>query len=210
MPFQTTPFLPLTVQASAVSSSSQPTQQDPEPSTIAEHNHHHYPTLPPSAASGLPPSLTASTGKSNPPAPSSRPSNHSRRYTLSRFPLLRKGSRELSRTPSTHFKINSSSQQGQATAPTDSPFLATGAPRASSSIARGRDPSPAREPTTDSHEPDVITEEVEQKGHADRTRAGKPDKMHQTSSRLLRMTDDERPYTRVSFSVFHTVSTVSH
>jgi hypothetical protein len=33
------------------------------------------------------------------------------------------------------------------------------------------------------------------------------DKMHQTSSRLLRMTDDERPYTRVRFSPLQSAPT---
>jgi hypothetical protein len=36
---------------------------------------------------------------------------------------------------------------------------------------------------------------------AARSQAAKDEKMHQTSSRLLRMTDDERPFTRVSANI---------
>ncbi|CAO2658754.1 Nn.00g064770.m01.CDS01 [Neocucurbitaria sp. VM-36] len=200
----TTPFLPLTVPASAVSSSSfidigdrEPVRsthyQQPDPLTLGLYS---------AASDPLPLAPTTSpSSQANPPAPSSRPSFHARRYTLSRFPLLRKGSRELSRSPSAHAKGSSV----PATTPTASPFLATGAPRASSSTARGRDSSPAREPAADSHEANTITEEAEQSGHTARPRAGKPDKMHQTSSRLLRMTDDERPYTRDFKDLFSTL-----
>jgi hypothetical protein len=115
-----------------------------------------------------------------------RPSAHSRRLTLARFPLLRKGSRELTRSPS--FKLAPQTA-------VHSPFLALGAPRASSSIARGPESLPTREPVNDDSETDVIA--VEHTRAADPSRVEKPDKMHQTSSRLLRMTDDERPFTRV-------------
>jgi hypothetical protein len=115
-----------------------------------------------------------------------RPSAHSRRLTLARFPLLRKGSRELTRSPSLKLAPQTA---------VHSPFLALGAPRASSSIARGPESLPTREPVNDDSETDVIA--VEHTRAADPSRVEKPDKMHQTSSRLLRMTDDERPFTRV-------------
>jgi len=56
----------------------------------------------------------------------------------------------------------------------------------------------AREPPTDlSHDDDVIAEDTEnERLSATAPTRAKLDKMHQTSSRLLRMTDDERPYTR--------------
>jgi len=118
-----------------------------------------------------------------PPPPSSRSATHARRYTLSRFPLLRKGSRELTRTPSVS-SISSSASKTHA----DSLFHLTGAPRSSHSIAR----EPPTSAPQDSH---PVADESRE--HA------KPDKMHQTSSRLLRMTDDERPYTKVSTTTCH-------
>jgi hypothetical protein len=181
MPFSTTPILPLTVSVSSPPTS--PSLITREPLSKRPDEQHHCdigpfaPPAPPSAVSDAP-SSTFPASKSN---PSVRPSSHARRYTsLSRFPLLRKGSRELSRTPSS------------AKSPAASPFHATGAPRASSSTARASESPPAA-----THEDaDVITEppKITQ-------RAGKPDKMHQTSSRLLRMTDDERPFTRVSTAI---------
>jgi hypothetical protein len=97
----------------------------------------------------------------------------------------------LSRTPST------------TKSPAESPFYATGAPRSSQSLARAPDLSPTRDPAASPHDDgDVIAEEAENTQHpSQRPRAGKPDKMHQTSSRLLRMTDDERPFTRVSTTI---------
>ena len=149
---------------------------------------------------------TPSTASSAPAARSS-----TRRLTFTRFPLLRKGSRELTRATSAHFRGSSIS----AAAPpsrADSPFLSTGAPRASrTSFAQGRteqptvEPSSARDPSAHAslrsgsiggEEPGNIhdTTSLQQAAYSG--------KMHQTSSRLLRMTDDERPYTRVSaFSV---------
>lgn len=187
----TTPFLPLTVPAYPATPQLATFVNGVNPAPHAE-------SIPPPAPSSLPPTAaptvlhrTAST------APAARSGVHSRRLTLSRFPLLRsKGSRELARSPSTSLH----SKSGTPTPPTspDSPFLATGAPRSSTSIARACDI--AREPAAeDVHEVDVITEEAENFSRpATPSVPSKPDKMHQTSSRLLRMTDDERPYTRVS------------
>jgi GTPase-activating protein SST2 len=123
---------------------------------------------------------------------SSRPPSHGRRYTLSRLPLLRKGSRELSRSSSALSIRNTASHNES----TDSPFVATGAPRASSSISRGRNTIAEHSDSEDDKDDCTRTQ-------SRASRAGYPDKMHQTSSRLLRMTDDERPFTRVriNFSV---------
>ena len=192
MPFQTTSLLPLTASVSSVPDSLSPPTSEPLHPRPDHHHHHDPDRLPiaPASAGSDAPSATSSASKNSPPPPSSRAINHARRYTLSRFPLLRKGSRELARTPSTSAK-----------SPAESPFYATGAPRSSQSLVRGPDLSPAREsPAAAPHEDgDAIAEEEEATRHlSERPRAGKPDKMHQTSSRLLRMTDDERPYTRVS------------
>lgn len=198
MPFQTTSLLPLTVSVSSVPNSLSP--PPPSEPLLPRPDHQHkddsdrLPSAPASAGSDAPASTSPASKSNPPPPPSSRgPINHARRYTLSRFPLLRKGSRELSRTPST------------TKSPAESPFYATGAPRSSQSLARGPDLSPAREFAASPHEDgDVIAEEEEATRHlSERLRAGKPDKMHQTSSRLLRMTDDERPYTRVSTTIPH-------
>jgi hypothetical protein len=189
MPFQTTPpLLPLTVPVSEAPKSLTLPAHEPLPDE--QHKGHKDAlalALAPSAASDAP-ALTPSVGKSNPPAASSaKPFTHARRYTLSRFPLLRKGSRELSRTPSASSR-----------SPAGSPFHATGAPRASQPVARGPDISPARDSATPTPEDsNVIAEEAENTPQH-LSRAARPEKMHQTSSRLLRMTDDERPYTRVS------------
>ncbi|KAH6875899.1 hypothetical protein BKA58DRAFT_380672 [Alternaria rosae] len=192
MPFQTTSLLPLTVSVSSVPDSLSPPTSEPLHPRPDDQHHHDTDRLPiaPASAGSDAPSATSSASKSSPPPPSSRAINHARRYTLSRFPLLRKGSRELSRTPST------------TKSPAESPFYATGAPRSSQSLARGPDLSPAREPASPYDDGDVIAEEAENTHRLpDRPRAGKPDKMHQTSSRLLRMTDDERPFTRVSTTI---------
>ncbi|OAL48763.1 RGS-domain-containing protein [Pyrenochaeta sp. DS3sAY3a] len=197
---KTTPFLPQPASAAsaapaAIALPPLPAVTDADTSTTVDdavHPAQHLLALPSASGTSLsdPPALAAPAGKSAPPAPSPRPSSHSRRYTLSRFPLLRKGSRELARTPSAHHKPANIS----AVPPADSPFLATGAPRASSSIARASDVSAPRESSADSYDPNVIVEEAESTAAL---KAAKTDKMHQTSSRLLRMTDDERPYTRV-------------
>ncbi|RYN22897.1 Developmental regulator [Alternaria arborescens] len=200
MPFQTTSLLPLTVSVSSVPNSLSP--PPPSEPLLPRPDHQHkddsdrLPSAPASAGSDAPASTSPASKSNPPPPPSSRgPINHARRYTLSRFPLLRKGSRELSRTPST------------TKSPAESPFYATGAPRSSQSLARGPDLSPAREFAASPHEDgDVIAEEEEATRHlSERLRAGKPDKMHQTSSRLLRMTDDERPYTRDFKDLFSTL-----
>ncbi|KAF2848940.1 RGS-domain-containing protein [Plenodomus tracheiphilus IPT5] len=187
------PFIPLTVSAPSDASSLHLFGDDDdaadEPLPSAEHAHHDQRYQRPARTPCADPhalSLTPSTGKSTSSAPSSRSTTSGRRYTLARFPLLRKGSRELTRWPSTNTKGNS---------PVESPFLATGAPRPSISTPRGRDTSPARRSIAEPREPDVINEEAEPTEHLGRKQL---DKMHQTSSRLLRMTDDERPYTRVS------------
>ncbi|KAF1835008.1 RGS-domain-containing protein [Decorospora gaudefroyi] len=203
MPFQTTPHLPLTVSVSSVPTSPTPTTSEPSSTTTttttarAHEQHsdlHDRQPLAPSAASDAP-ALSSSAGKSHPPAPSARASNHARRYTLSRFPLLRKGSRELRRTPS------------QSKNPADSLFRTAAAPRASQSIARGRDLSPAPEPAATAHEhASAIAEEADNTQLSSvKPRRANLDKMHQTSSRLLRMTDDERPYTRDFKDLFSTL-----
>jgi hypothetical protein len=195
----TTPFLSLTLSVSADTSDiatfakeATPTSTDPveqKDRALATRSAAPYSPAPP---------LSSSTSNNTTTAPA-RPSAHSRRLTLSRFPLLRKGSREQSWSPSTHFKGSSTAPPE----PAESLFLSTGAPRASSSIARGPEISPARGTAVDdSHDTDVIVEDLENTPHAARTSTvRKPDKMHQTSSRLLRMTNDERPYTSVSIDL---------
>ncbi|EMD97665.1 hypothetical protein COCC4DRAFT_201206 [Bipolaris maydis ATCC 48331] len=162
----------------------------------------HQPIAPASApADAL--SRPFSVARSDRPPPSSSSSssrsiNHARRYTLSRFPLLRKGSRELARSPSSSSASKS---------PADSLFHPTGAPRPSQSIARGPELAAAREPAPSTHrDGDVIPQEATNTSRQSlRLRAQRPDKMHQTSSRLLRMTDDERPYTRDFKDLFATL-----
>ncbi|KAF2004971.1 RGS-domain-containing protein [Amniculicola lignicola CBS 123094] len=173
-----------------------------------------------------------------------------RRSTLtSRFPLLRKSSREVAApVPSIH--VRGSSTSCSPPAPADSPFLSTGAPRASYSQPRGRielasDGSSTREPSIDAslrsgrnghghtHTHDLLPDSASTHSTAplrlsrsataslhdsssDDERASArrqaplttkiPDrKMHQTSSRLLRMTDDERPFTRDFKDLFSTL-----
>ena len=161
----------------------------------------HQPIAPASTpADALSHSFSAARSDRPPPSSSSSSSrsiNHARRYTLSRFPLLRKGSRELARSPSTSSSASKS--------PADSLFHPTGAPRPSQSIARGPEFAAAREPAPSTHrDGDVIAQEATTTTRQPlRLKAQKPDKMHQTSSRLLRMTDDERPYTRVSTIVYY-------
>ena len=207
MPFQTTTLLPLTESVSPVPDSL--TSSTTEPALLHSRADRRdrlgppssppSPPSPPASAASDAPALTSSLTKSDPtpPPPSSRSANHARRYTLTRFPLLRKGSRELSRTPST------------TASPAHSPFYPTGAPRASQSIARGPDTCAARQSPTSPHQEATVTAQDAPDTRprvAERPGEGKPDKMHQTSSRLLRMTDDERPFTRVSTPVFFSIS----
>jgi hypothetical protein len=190
MPFQTTPLLPLTVSVSEEPKSLTLSAHEPLPDEQNK-GHKDAPVLAPSSAASDAPALTSSAGKSNPPAASSaKPFTHARRYTLSRFPLLRKGSRELSRTPSASSR-----------SPAESPLHATRAPRASQTVARGRDISSARESATPTPEDSNVIAEEAEKTPQHLSRAARPDKMHQTSSRLLRMTDDERPFTRVRTTI---------
>ncbi|KAF2035478.1 RGS-domain-containing protein [Setomelanomma holmii] len=189
----TTPFFPLTVPAST-SSASVPVAVFIDGPLHASQHDVSEPIFAPAPAD--PPAAVPASTTSVP----ARPQVHSRRLTLSRFPLLRKTSRELGRSPSLHHKGSNNTTPP----PSHSPFLATGAPRASSSIVRAEDDSPTRASTVRSHEAD-ISEETEIGTQAARLRETKPDKMHQTSSRLLRMTDDERPYTRDFKDLFSTL-----
>ncbi|KAF2622296.1 RGS-domain-containing protein [Macroventuria anomochaeta] len=208
----TTPFLPLTVSAASLSSSdSSHTGEQPDSCPDSDEPQLRFDLEALSAvseavATSRPASSTA------PPAPVARSS--SRRLTFTRFPLLRKGSRELTRATSAHFRGSSIS----AAAPpsrADSLFLSTGASRASrTSFARGRteqptlDLSSAREPSAHaSLRSGSIGGENPGNTH-DATslqQAARSGKMHQTSSRLLRMTDDERPYTRDFKDLFSTL-----
>ena len=200
MPFQTTTLLPLTESVSPVPDSLTSSTTEPRHLAFRADRSDRLattpsPPSPPASAASDAPALTSSLSKSDPtpPPPSSRSANHARRYTLTRFPLLRKGSRELSRSPST------------TSSPAHSPFYPTGAPRASQSIARGPETSAARQSPTSPHQEASVTAQDApdtRQRVAERPGEGKPDKMHQTSSRLLRMTDDERPFTRVSTPVF--------
>ncbi|KAL5120119.1 hypothetical protein ACEQ8H_001944 [Pleosporales sp. CAS-2024a] len=133
----------------------------------------------PSASAADPLAATAATTTTTtttpPAAPAPARPAHARRLTLSRFPLLRKGSRELARPPSTTPSLL-----------THALLPSVLAPRASTPTLPGPDPSctghnPPEPPTAPTAPPQP---------------APKPAKMHQTSSRLLRMTGDERPYTR--------------
>jgi hypothetical protein len=178
----TTPFVPLTVSPSSASSSFD-VFVDAKPSSIAKHEQEQTDHFA-SAASDPPTTTPVLT-----PAVAARPNIHSRRLTLSRFPLLRKGSRELSRSPSAHAKGNNT------TAPpshTQTSLLSTLTPRASTSTLRSTHTSTVDGPEAHSSEEGDISTVA-----ASAQRTARPDKMHQTSSRLLRMTDDERPYTRV-------------
>ncbi|CAI6338215.1 unnamed protein product [Periconia digitata] len=138
-----------------------------------------------------------------------------RRSTLtSRFPLLRKSSREPAHL--THTRGNSNSTNS-------THLLPTAAPRASISSSRGRqDPSidqpRPRNPSTVnsnrslSREPERFAQNppARSPSRAVPSPAAAPipppdHKMHQTSSRLLRMTDDERPFTRDFKDLFSTL-----
>ncbi|CAA9964180.1 Developmental regulator flbA [Pyrenophora teres f. maculata] len=203
MPFQTTTLLPLTESVSSVPDSL--TKPASEPLDSRAHHSDRLPSAtepssssssspsPPASAAEDSPVLTASLSHTNPPPPPSRSANHARRYTLSRFPLLRKGSRELSRTPSTTAN------------PAPSPLHSTRPPRASQSIARPPDTSATRQNPTSPHQKATLTAPDSRQRVAQRPGEGKPDKMHQTSSRLLRMTDDERPFTRDFEDLFSTL-----
>jgi hypothetical protein len=186
-----TPLAPLTASVSSASVLPAVFVGRP-PSTTAQHRQASpSASASTSAPADAPAAAPASTAAAA--AAAARP-HHARRLTFSRFPLLRKGSRELTRSPSAHSNKGSNAAPP---APTHSLFLA---PRASLSKSRGLDTPPASKPTPDGHEL-LVSEEVDSDTTAaDSPRAGRPDKMHQTSSRLLRMTDDERPYTRVGDS----------
>ncbi|KAF1358750.1 RGS-domain-containing protein [Lizonia empirigonia] len=208
----TTPFLPLTVSAASLSSSnSSPTGEPTDTGSnidepLLRFDLEALAAVSEASATSKPKASTA------PPAPSAR--SNSRRLTFTRFPLLRKGSRELTRATSAHFRGSSIS----AAAPpsrADSPFLSTGAPRASrTSFARGRsdqinlDSSSLRESSTHSS---LRSGSIggEEPGNtqlpSSLQQAAQSGKMHQTSSRLLRMTDDERPYTRDFKDLFATL-----
>lgn len=186
----TTPFVPLTVSVLPASPPSAVFVDAASPPTTAAPTQHHdhdsavfVSTTAPDAA--RPPSLTTQH-------PAARPAAHSRRLTLSRFPLLRKGSRELARSPSAHLKASTASAPPPLSSPP--PGLSAAHPRASTSSVRPQQPSPARAPSVHTHE-QLARDDDDSATKA--AAAPVPGKMHQTSSRLLRMTDDERPYTRV-------------
>lgn len=188
----TTPFLPLTVSAASLSSlSSSHTGEQPDPGFDTDHLQLRSDLEALSAVSEA--SATTTPPSTAPPATRTT----SRRLTFTRFPLLRKGSRELTRVTAAHFRASSVSSHAH------SPFLSTGAPRASRTSSASSDLPSAREPSASAslrfasgeEEPGSSTE------LASLQQAAQASKMHQTSSRLLRMTDDERPYTRVSASV---------
>lgn len=215
----TTPFLPLSVSAADLSSSA--SSSSGETTDIGPENELRFDLeavkeVPSIAAAAAATAITT-------PAPAAR--SNSRRLTFNRFPLLRKGSRELTRATSAHFRGSSISAAAAAAAPpsrADSPFLPTGAPRASrTSFARGRTEDPnldlsttrdrsasasLRSGSVEGEEPGTPHD----KDTASLQPAAHPAKMHQTSSRLLRMTDDERPYTRVSALFTYTWSIAPH
>ncbi|KAL1648673.1 hypothetical protein SLS61_006804 [Didymella pomorum] len=203
----TTPFLPLTVSAASLSSSnSSHTGEQPDTG---------LPTDEPQLRFDLE-ALSAVSEASATTKPTAARST-SRRLTFTRFPLLRKGSRELTRVTSADLRAHFRGSSISAAAPpsrAESPFLSTGAPRSSRiSLARGRteqhafDLASAREPSVPAslrsgsgeEEPGNISEPTSLQ------QAAQAGKMHQTSSRLLRMTDDERPYTRDFKDLFSTL-----
>ncbi|KAF3007768.1 hypothetical protein E8E13_010194 [Curvularia kusanoi] len=200
----TTPFLPLTVSAASLSSSA--SSSSGETPYIGPDSDEPQLRFDLEAVSEAVATTT--------PAPATR--TNSRRLTFNRFPLLRKGSRELTRATAAHFRGSSIS----AAAPpsrADSPFLATGAPRASrTSISRGRPEHPTLDLSTP-RDPSISAslrsgsiggEELgtlHDRDSASLHVAAQSAKMHQTSSRLLRMTDDERPYTRDFKDLFATL-----
>ena len=198
----TTPFLPLSVSAADLSSSA--SSSSGETTDIGPENELRFDL----EAVKEVPSIAAAATATTTPAPAARSNN--RRLTFNRFLLLRKGSRELTRATSAHFRGSSISAAAAPPSRADSPFLPTGAPRASrTSFARGRtedpnlDLSTARDRSASASLRSGSVEGEEPGTPHDRDTASlqpaaHPAKMHQTSSRLLRMTDDERPYTRVS------------
>lgn len=196
----TTPFLPLTVSAASLSSSnSSHTGEQPDTGPDTDEPQLRFDLEALSAVSEA--SATTAPTSTAPPA-----ARTGRRLTFTRFPLLRKGSRELTRVTSGHFRGSSIS----AAAPpsrAESPFLLTGAPRSSrTSFARGRTEQPVSD-LSGARESSVPASLRSGSGEEEPANTSEPNslqqaataaKMHQTSSRLLRMTDDERPYTRVS------------
>jgi hypothetical protein len=236
MPFST-PYLSLT-------DSSQPPEPSPSlirttntrPQTKQQPTSHHSSSLAARTASGAHRPQTSVQASARLPQKST---TQRRRSTLtSRFPLLRKSSREVTGTPTPSVpSVHIRGSSGSSTPPsqTVSPFLSTGDPRASisstrsriernnsephlrdSSIDSRRRPSLHREASDNASRHSATslllaspsTPEVERtngKQEQNRQRlvpassARAPDKkMHQTSSRLLRMTEDERPFTKVS------------
>ena len=200
----TTPFLPLTVSAASLSSSNS--------SPIGEQPDTGPPTDEPQLRFDLEALSAVSEASATTKPASTAARSTSRRLTFTRFPLLRKGSRELTRVTSADLRAHFRGTSISAAAPpsrAESPFLSTGAPRSSrTSLARGHteqhafDLSSARESSVPAslrsgsgeEEPGSTSEPTSLQ------QAAQAGKMHQTSSRLLRMTDDERPYTRVSLS----------
>ncbi|KAJ4354738.1 AMSH/STAMBP protein ubiquitin specific-protease [Ascochyta clinopodiicola] len=211
----TTPFLPLTLSAASLSSSNSSHAGD-------ESLSHSGPDLDePQLRFDLEAlaAVSEASATTHPhasalpalPAPFARSTSTSRRLTFTRFPLLRKGSRELSRAASAHFRGSSFS----AAAPpsrVDSPVPSTGPPRHSRpSFARDRTEPPTLHPSTarDPSSPRSASIGGEELGDTQTPtslqQAAHSGKMHQTSSRLLRMTDDERPYTRDFKDLFATL-----
>lgn len=207
-------------------------QQKQKQSHSHSHSHSsHHPHPPPSLQrspeqDAPSPEAPVSTGPSQTHRHAQPPV--ARRSTLtSRFPLLRKSSREPA-----HARGSSISLSHIPQAPVQQPLLTTQPPRVSTSSSRGRldayaHEPPSREPSASpsiasSRDPDsasdstrpapstastpTLSSDSESTGKLDKLRhsvkAAKPGdkKMHQTSSRLLRMTDDERPFSRVSAS----------
>jgi hypothetical protein len=193
MPLTTPVSLSVSASTSSSSSSTFPTAVfvEEQPSSTGTHKHKQTDQF---ASTALDPHTT-NTPVLTPAVVAARPNVHSRRLTLSRFPLLRKGSRELGRTPSTSAKASNTT-----TPPTHTQLLApaTLTSRASISTLRGSLSSS----TVDGHEAPPSEEVDNSTKAAPAQRTARADKMHQTSSRLLRMTDDERPYTRVGHFSF--------
>jgi hypothetical protein len=231
----TTPSLPLPVYPPDSVASYAHTS---EGEGVLPHPQQQQPPLAQRAPSGAPSAPSASPSPSHSLAPSDAAAVHrtkkaaapvSRRSTLaSRFPLLRKTSRE----DRGHLRGNSSSLSA-------SPFLSIGVPRASSSSSRGlfdrsvdELPSDAasiislsadadttsllpsdssRSATPAVSTPPTPSDSEWANNKLDKVRSAVSSrsvrtadkKMHQTSSRLLRMTDDERPFTRVSLYLFY-------
>ena len=159
MPYST-PYLPLTLSASLET-----------PSLVAPQHPAHFASQPsrePRLPSERPVSGASSTIQSDADRvgaaqeqktavaerTSDKPSPERRRSTLtSRFPLLRKGSRETAHAyanfvPSIHIRGSSTHVRLPSTSTTESPFLSTGEPRASTSTASpSRDENPFRDPS---------------------------------------------------------------